>query len=102
MSPTMVSRTLVDSEPIVTSLATDFATGKSLPTGICPTNAPPRDISVTAVDASALTLEAVNMDRTLVYNKRPAPAEHSTIRRRSCTFAAKTLTITARSEGSTG
>ena len=71
MSPTMVSRLLVESEPIVTSLATDFATGKSTPTGICPTNAPPRDISVTAVDASALTLEAVNMDRTLVYNKRP-------------------------------
>jgi hypothetical protein len=67
----MVSRMLVETEPIVTSLATDFATGKSVPTGICPTNAPLRNISVTAVDASALTLEAVNMDRTLVYNKRP-------------------------------
>jgi hypothetical protein len=71
MSASMVSRSMVDSEPIVTSLATDFATGKSVPTGICPTNATPRHISVTAVDASALTLAAVGMDQTLVYNKRP-------------------------------
>ena len=69
MSPDMVSR--LGSEPIVTSLPTDFATGKSIATSICPINAPRRDISVTAVDASALSLEAVNMDRTLVYNKRP-------------------------------
>ncbi|HKO96290.1 MAG TPA: hypothetical protein VJU86_04825 [Pyrinomonadaceae bacterium] len=72
MSPSMVAnRSEVDAKPIVTSLDTDFATGKTVPTSICPTNATPRNISVTAVDASALTLAAVNMDRTLVYNKRP-------------------------------
>jgi hypothetical protein len=72
MSPNMIdSGKGVDPEPIVTSLDTDFATGKSVRTGICPIHALPRDISVTAVNASALTLAAVDMDGTLVYNKRP-------------------------------
>lgn len=77
MSPSMIagrSEALagqVEPEPVVTSLDTDFATGKNSPVSICPNDAPKRDISVTAVDASALTLAAVNMDRTLVYNKRP-------------------------------
>ena len=52
-------------QPIVTSLASDFATGKSVATGICPTTAPNRNISVTAVNASALP------GGTLVYNSRP-------------------------------
>jgi manganese oxidase len=79
MSPTMVTAlsapstrlATVISEPIVTSLATDFATGKSSEASICPSNALQRNISVTAVDASALTLAAVNMPGTLIYNNRP-------------------------------
>jgi manganese oxidase len=58
-------------QPIVTSLASDFATGKTFATGICPSSAPPRNIKVTAVNATALTLAAVNMNGTLVYNNRP-------------------------------
>jgi manganese oxidase len=69
-APTMESL-MLEPEPIVTSLATDFATGKSAATSICPSDAPKRDISVTAVDASALTMAAVQMDGTLVYNNRP-------------------------------
>jgi hypothetical protein len=73
MSPMMVtSLTLpllpnfryIEPQPIVTSLATDFATGKSTGASICPSTAPRRDISVTAVDASALP------GGTLVYNSR--------------------------------
>jgi hypothetical protein len=50
---------------IVTALPTDFATGKTIATGICPWNAPRRNISVTAVSAAALP------GGTLVYNSRP-------------------------------
>jgi hypothetical protein len=49
---------------IVTSLPTDFATGKSLAAGICPGTAPKRNINVTAVNASALP------GGKLVYNSR--------------------------------
>ena len=74
MSDTMITelsaQSLLAIQPIVTSLPSDFATGKSTATSICPGTATPRDISVTAVDASALTLSAVNMPGTLVYNKR--------------------------------
>ncbi|HEU4711746.1 MAG TPA: hypothetical protein VFS76_09285 [Pyrinomonadaceae bacterium] len=49
---------------IVTALPTDFATGKSIATGICPWNAPRRNISVTAVSAAALP------GGKLVYNSR--------------------------------
>jgi hypothetical protein len=51
-------------QPIVTSLATDFATGKTFAAGICPGTAPKRDISVTAVNASALP------GGKLIYNSR--------------------------------
>jgi hypothetical protein len=51
-------------QPIVTSRATDFATGKNFATGICPVNAPRRDVSVTAVNASALP------GGKLIYNSR--------------------------------
>jgi hypothetical protein len=78
MSPSMVSSMsaptsmmVIEQPTIVTSLATDFATGKSSATGVCPSNALPRNISVTAVNASALTLANVNMNGTLVYNSRP-------------------------------
>jgi hypothetical protein len=73
MSPTMIqtmstttTEAIVPSEEttIVTSLATDFATGKDVAAGICPSTAPKRDISVTAVNASALS------GGTLVYNSR--------------------------------
>ncbi|HEU4507086.1 MAG TPA: hypothetical protein VFR78_02520 [Pyrinomonadaceae bacterium] len=50
---------------IVTSLETDFATGKFVPTGICPLNAPKRNIHVTAVSAAALP------GGKLIYNSRP-------------------------------
>jgi manganese oxidase len=49
---------------IVTALPTDFATGKTIATGICPLNAPRRNISVTAVNAAALP------GGKLVYNSR--------------------------------
>ncbi|HEX3253961.1 MAG TPA: hypothetical protein VHS05_31290 [Pyrinomonadaceae bacterium] len=49
---------------IVTSLPTDFATGKSSLTGICPGTAPRRTINVTAVNALALA------GGRLVYNSR--------------------------------
>jgi hypothetical protein len=49
---------------ILTSLPTDFATGKSLQAGVCPGTAPKRDISVTAVNALAIA------GGTLVYNSR--------------------------------
>jgi hypothetical protein len=44
----------IGTKTIVTALPTDFATGKSIATGICPWNAPRRNISVTAVSAAAL------------------------------------------------
>ena len=50
---------------VVTSNPTDFPTGKSQKAGICPATAPTRQISVTAVNASALP------GGTLVYNSRP-------------------------------
>ena len=49
---------------IVTALPSDFATGKTVATSICPLNAPRRNISVTAVSASALP------GGKLVYNSR--------------------------------
>jgi len=49
---------------IVTSNPTEFATGKSVATGICPSNAPVRNISVTAVNAWALP------GGKLIYNSR--------------------------------
>ena len=75
MSPDMISDTtgaqgasleggLIGTKTIVTALPTDFATGKTVATGICPGNAPRRTISVTAVSASALP------GGTLVYNSR--------------------------------
>ncbi|MGZ8842140.1 MAG: copper oxidase [Pyrinomonadaceae bacterium] len=67
----LAGESLMMQQPIVTSLASDFATGKTFATGICPSNAPPRNIKVTAVNASALTMANVNMNGTLVYNNRP-------------------------------
>jgi hypothetical protein len=72
MSPSMVtslsapttSLMAIQRPTIVTSLATDFATGKSFAAGVCPGTAPRRNISVTAVNASALA------GGTLVYNSR--------------------------------
>ena len=55
----------IDKSSIVTSLDTDFATGKLVATGICPSNAPRRNISVTAVSAAALSTGR------LEYNNRP-------------------------------
>jgi hypothetical protein len=49
---------------IVTALPTDFATGKTIATSICPLNAPRRNISVTAVSAAALPAGK------LIYNSR--------------------------------
>ena len=49
---------------IVTSLPTDFATGKGFLTGVCPGTAPRRTINVTAVNALALP------GGKLVYNSR--------------------------------
>ena len=51
-------------QPIITSLATDFATGKGVAVSVCPGTAPKRDIDVTAVNASALP------GGTLTYNSR--------------------------------
>ena len=76
MSPDMISDTtgaqgasleggsLIGTKTVVTALPTDFATGKTVATGICPLNAPRRSISVTAVSASALP------GGKLVYNSR--------------------------------
>ena len=71
MSPDMITdktqpASLVEGETktIVTALPTDFATGKTIATGICPLNAPRRNISVTAVSAAALP------GGTLIYNSR--------------------------------
>jgi hypothetical protein len=55
----------IGTKTIVQSLATDFATGKFIATGICPWNAPKRNISVTAVGAAALPTGR------LEYNNRP-------------------------------
>ena len=49
---------------IVTSLPTDFPTGKTIQAGVCPGTAPKRTISVTAVNALAIS------GGTLVYNSR--------------------------------
>src|SRR6185503_16179678 len=49
---------------IVTSLPTDFATGTTFTTGVCPSTAPRRTINVTAVNALALP------GGKLVYNSR--------------------------------
>jgi hypothetical protein len=54
----------VELQQIVTSLPTDFATGKSFAAGVCPANAPKRTISVTAVSAAALP------GGKLIYNSR--------------------------------
>ena len=56
---------LIGFPTIVQSLDSDFATGKLVPTGICPFNAPRRNISVTAVSAAALPTGR------LEYNNRP-------------------------------
>ena len=71
MSPSMVTSMsapttdlMAIQQTIVTSLPSDFATGKSSATGICPGTAPKRTIRVTAVNASALP------GGTLVYNSR--------------------------------
>jgi manganese oxidase len=56
---------LIGTKTIVTALPTDFATGKIVATGICPLNAPRRNISVTAVNAAALP------GGKLIYNSRP-------------------------------
>ncbi len=55
----------LDKSSILMSLDTDFATGKFVATGICPWNAPRRNINVTAVSAAALP------GGKLVYNSRP-------------------------------
>jgi len=52
------------SKTIVISNATDFATGKSVATSICPLSAPRRTINVTAVSAAALP------GGKLIYNSR--------------------------------
>jgi len=68
MSPDMTNDLagagLIALQPIVMSLPTDFATGKSLAAGVCPGTAPKRSISVTAVTASALP------GGKLIYNSR--------------------------------
>ncbi len=70
MSPDMqteqaaAGQSLVGPKPVVMSNATDFATGKSLATSICPLNAPRRTINVTAVSATALP------GGKLIYNSR--------------------------------
>jgi len=55
---TFTSKTVVMSNP------TDFSTGKSVSTSICPSNAPKRTINVTAVSAAALP------GGKLIYNSR--------------------------------
>ena len=55
---------IIGLKTIVSALPTDFATGKSIATGICPWNAPRRNISVTAVTAAALP------GGKLIYNSR--------------------------------
>jgi len=55
---------VIGTPTIVTALPTDFATGKSFATSICPWNAPRRNISVTAVSAAALP------GGKLIYNSR--------------------------------
>lgn len=63
---TMADGTIVPIEEttVVTSLPTDFATGKNVKASVCPTSAPTRNINVTAVDASALP------GSKLIYNSR--------------------------------
>ena len=70
MSPDMIKKLnegaslMGETTEIVAALPTDFATGKVAPTAICPGNAPRRNISVTAVNASALP------GGKLIYNNR--------------------------------
>jgi manganese oxidase len=54
----------IGSSTIVMSNPTDFSTGKSVATSICPSTAPRRNISVTAVNAAALP------GGKLIYNSR--------------------------------
>jgi hypothetical protein len=54
----------IQTTTVVTSLPTDFATGKSFMAGVCPGTAPKRTINVTAVNALALP------GGKLVYNSR--------------------------------
>jgi len=54
----------LQTKTVVTSLPSDFATGKSFAAGICPGTAPKRTIRVTAVNASALP------GGKLIYNSR--------------------------------
>ncbi|MEK6282501.1 MAG: hypothetical protein AABN95_19240 [Acidobacteriota bacterium] len=58
------AKSLPTDKPVVRSLPTDYATGTTFATGICPGDAPKRNISVTAVDASALA------GGKLIYNSR--------------------------------
>jgi len=60
----LAAASLISLQPVVTSLPTDFATGKSLMAGVCPGTAPKRSISVTAVTAAALP------GGKLIYNSR--------------------------------
>jgi hypothetical protein len=55
---------VIQQPTIVTSLPTDFATGKSFAAGVCPGTAPKRNINVTAVNAAALP------GGKLIYNSR--------------------------------
>jgi hypothetical protein len=66
-APTTPESTIIIWEPptVVTSLPSDFPTGRTNEMSICPSTAPKRDIKVTAVNASALPAG------TLVYNSRP-------------------------------
>jgi len=54
----------IQTSTVVTSLPTDFPTGKSSGAGVCPGTAPKRTINVTAVNALAIA------GGTLVYNSR--------------------------------
>ena len=66
MESALVEGEILETTTIVQSLDTDFATGKFVATGICPSNAPRRKISVTAVSAAALP------GGKLIYNSRLA------------------------------
>lgn len=68
MAESQSTNGLVAPPTVVTSKASDFATGKSVATSICPSSALRRDINVTAVNAAALSV--VSGGTTLVYNSR--------------------------------
>ncbi|HET7112889.1 MAG TPA: hypothetical protein VFI57_04560, partial [Pyrinomonadaceae bacterium] len=61
---TLIGGGTIQTTTVVTSLPTDFPTGKSLAAGVCPGTAPKRTINVVAVNALALP------GGTLVYNSR--------------------------------